>query len=76
MEYNLCGQWPFSKCANRMIRLFLCLADVFPHDFGSKLKEVCIRLTNTFYKGFVSKSMRMRAVVPDPTTSRKLRKLE
>ena len=52
------------KCANRMIRLFLCLSDVFPHDFGPRVKEVSTRLTNTFCKGFVSESLRMHAVVP------------
>ena len=66
-----------SNCANRMVRLFLCLLDVFPLKFSGREKEISCRLVNTFYKGFVFQTSRSEmSNFEHKTPVRKLRKLE
>lgn len=64
-----------SRCANRLSRLFLCLSDAFPYQFDSNLRQVCNRLANIFYKGFVNQQSRA-SFSSVPPSSRTLRKLD
>ena len=43
-------------CRRRFEKMFGILGDSYPCDFGSKLKPVCRRLTNIFYKGLIKKA--------------------
>ena len=65
----------FSRCTHRMVRLFLCLGAVFPADFEGKLKVICKRFANIFFKGIVNSSHKGANTIQVCGSQRKLRKI-
>lgn len=64
------------SCSVRFRKLFICLGNSFPFDFGGDLCNISRRLANIFFKGIIrSENESGRHHVDLSTSQRKLRKL-